>query len=154
MTRTGYRAPDYLAWAKLHHKDHATDASRVALLSTAFGALRLDEIAPAAVDAFLANLLATRRSSTCNRYRTLLQAMLGRAIRHGLLASNPVKGIPRHAEPTGRVIYITPEGEGAVYPGPPPRASTPATWRGGWPRCGDSHATCSGRAAWRPCRPR
>ena len=115
MTRTGYRAPDYLAWAKLHHKDHATDASRVALLSTAFGALRLDEIAPAAVDAFLANLLATRRSSTCNRYRTLLQAMLGRAIRHGLLASNPVKGIPRHAEPTRCVIYITPEGEGAVY---------------------------------------
>ncbi len=108
MTRTGYRAPDYLAWAKLHHKDHVTDASRVALLSTAFGALRLDEIAPAAVDAFLANLLATRRSSTCNRYRTLLQAMLESSI-----VSAPVRKSTQPREPA----LLTPKsGRSRVVP--------------------------------------
>ena len=56
---------DYLAWAKLHHKGYATDVSRVAVLRTTFGPLRLDEITAAAVDAFLAKLLTTRRSSTC-----------------------------------------------------------------------------------------
>ena len=106
---------DYLAWAKLHHKGYATDACRVALLSRTFGALRVDEITPAHIDAFLAKLLATKRPSTCNRYRTLLQAMLSRAVRHGLIATNPVKGIARHAGPAGRVVYLTPEAEGAVY---------------------------------------
>jgi len=106
---------DYLAWAKLHHKGYATDVCRVGLLSATFGQLKLDEITPARVDAFLAMLLTTRRPSTGNRYRTLLQAMLSRAVRHRRLASNPVTGLARHEEPTGRVIYLSPEAEGAVY---------------------------------------
>jgi integrase len=106
---------EWLAWAKLHHKGYATDVSRVALLSRRFGPLRLDEISAAGVEAFLSKLLATRRPTRCNRDRTLLQGMLSRAVRHGLLARNPVAGIARHAESTGRVIYLTPDGEGTLY---------------------------------------
>jgi integrase len=106
---------EWLAWAKLHHKGYATDVSRVALLSGTFGPLKLDEITAAGVEAFLSKLLATRRPTTCNRYRTLLQGMLSRAVRHGLLVRNPVAGIARHIESTGRVVYLNPQGEGALY---------------------------------------
>ena len=106
---------EWLAWAKLHHKGYATDVSRVTLLSRTFGPLRLDEITTAGVETFLSTLLATRQPTTCNRYRTLLQGMLSRAVRHGRLARNPVAGIARHIESTGRVIYLNPEGEGALY---------------------------------------
>jgi integrase len=41
--------------------------------------------------------------------------MLSRAVRDGLLDRNPVTGLARHAEPTGRVVYLVPEDEGAIY---------------------------------------
>jgi hypothetical protein len=113
----------WLAWAKLHHKGYATDVSRVTLLSRTFGPLRLDEVTTAGVETFLSTLLATRQPTTCNRYRTLLQGMLSRAVRHGRLARNPVAGIARHIESTGRVIYLNPEGRRRPIPCASPRAS-------------------------------
>lgn len=41
--------------------------------------------------------------------------MLSRAVRHALLVRNPVVGIARYDEPTGRVVYLAPAGEGALY---------------------------------------
>jgi len=40
--------------------------------------------------------------------------MFNRAIRHGFVSSNPVKGTTKFKEPEGRTVYLTAEEEGAI----------------------------------------
>jgi integrase len=107
-------AEEYLAWAKLHHRGWRTEESRINAMSEAFGDIVLDALTLADVERFLDGLLKDRSQSTRNRYRTLLQAMLNRAKRHGRLSSNPVEGVGKFKEPEGRTLYLTPEEETAV----------------------------------------
>lgn len=107
-------ARDYLAWASLHHRGYATEAGRVEAMIDRFGEKKLDEITTADVEGFLDELLAKRAPATRNRYRTTLHAMLNRAIRHGLLTGNPVRGVARSKEPEGRIQYLTSEEEASV----------------------------------------
>ena len=54
--------------------------------------------------------------------------MLNRAVRHGLLTSNPARGVGKFKEPEGRTLYLTPEDEAAVR-----EALAPAAMRVGRP---------------------
>jgi site-specific recombinase XerD len=83
-------------------------------MRAAFGDVMLDYVTPADVERFLDGLLKGRSQSTRNRYRTLLHAMLNRALRHGLIASNPVRGVGKFKEPEGRTLYLTSTDEEAV----------------------------------------
>jgi site-specific recombinase XerD len=107
-------ADQFLAWAKLHHRGWRTEASRIAVMQAAFGDVMLDHLMPADVERFLDSLLKERSQSTRNRYRTLLHAMLNRALRHGVVASNPVRGVGKFKEPEGRTLYLTPADETAI----------------------------------------
>lgn len=117
-------AKQYVAWAKLHHRGSATEESRVNAMVETFGDAKLDGLSAADVERFLDGLLAKRSRSTVNRYRTTLHAMLNRAIRHGLLSTNPVKGTTKFKEPEGRTLYLTFEEEAAVRDQLAPDATT------------------------------
>jgi hypothetical protein len=53
--------------------------------------------------------------------------MFKRAVRLGLVTANPVKGIPKVKEPSGRVVYLSSDEEDAVLSALPPalRPSSP-----------------------------
>jgi len=110
----GQYAQEYLAWAKLHHRGWRTEESRVNAMVEAFKDAKLDAMATVDVERFLDNLLATRSGATRNRYRTTLHAMFNRALRHGLLTVNPVRGITKARESEGRTLYLTPDEEAAI----------------------------------------
>ncbi len=101
-------AADYLTVVRLKHRGWRSDESRVNGLVERFGDMMLDQVSSADVERFLDGLLKTRKPSTVNRWRILLQAMLNRAKRHGLLAVNPVRGVARRPEPEGRTLYLLP----------------------------------------------
>jgi len=122
MTFRQYAEQDYLPWAKLHHRGWRTEASRISLMVGAFGDTALDALTVADVERFLDTLLTDRSQSTRNRYRTLLHAMLNRAVRHGRLTVNPVKGVGKSREPEGRTLYLMPDDEAAVLDALAPEA--------------------------------
>ena len=71
----------------------------------------MDSITTADVERFLDSLMIGERAiapATRNRYRDLISGMFKRAVRLGLVASNPVKGIPKVKEVGGRVLYLPP----------------------------------------------
>jgi len=104
-------ATDYLEWARLCHRGWRTEDSRVNAMVEAFGDTKLDALTTADVDRFLERLLDKRSAATRNRYRTTLHAMLNRAIRHGLLAVNPVKDVTKAKEPEGRTLFLASDEE-------------------------------------------
>jgi site-specific recombinase XerD len=62
------------------------------------GSKKLDEITTADVERFLASLREGERAvspASVNRYRDLLSGLFKRALRLGLVALNPVRGIPK-----------------------------------------------------------
>jgi hypothetical protein len=73
-------------------------------MANVFADIKLDTITTADVDRFLDGLLAKRSGATRNRYRTTLHAMYNRALRHGIMSVNPVRGIARAREPEGRTL--------------------------------------------------
>jgi integrase len=119
LTRVTLRtySTDYLAWAKDHKRSWTKDRSRLSRILPALGDRKLDEITTADLERFLATLRQGERAvtgATVNRSRDLLSGMFKRAVRLGLLATNPVKGIPKLKEPGGRIVYLPPAAPG--YP--------------------------------------
>jgi len=104
-------AEDYLTTVRLTHRGWRSDESRIKTLITHFGDLMLDQVTTADVERFLDGLLTARKPGTVNRWRILLQAMLNRAKRHGLITTNPVQGVAKRPEPEGRTLYLLPEGQ-------------------------------------------
>jgi hypothetical protein len=87
------------------------------------GPKKLDEITTADVERLVDSLSHGGRAlspASRNRCRDLLSGMFKRAQRLGLVSANPVTGIPKLREASGRVLYLTPEEEDAV------RAALPA----------------------------
>jgi len=77
------------------------------------GSKKLDEITTADVEHFLASLREGERAvapASVNRYRDLLSGLFKRAMRLGLVASNPVRGIPKLREAGRRLMYLPPDG--------------------------------------------
>jgi integrase len=83
-------------------------------MANVFADIKLDTITTADVDRFLDGLLARRSGATRNRYRTTLHAVYNRALRHGIVTVNPVRGIARAKEPEGRTLYLAADEEAAV----------------------------------------
>jgi site-specific recombinase XerD len=102
-------AEDYLTTVRLTHRGWRSDESRINVLVATFGDLMLDHLTTADIERFLDNLLKIRKPGTVNRWRILLQSMLNRAKRHGLIFHNPVQGIAKRPEPEGRTLYLLPE---------------------------------------------
>jgi len=105
----------YLAWAEAHHRSYETTRGQVEALVAAFGNRKLDEITTADAERFLAGLREGRSPServlsdaTVNRYRDRLSGMFKRAVRLGVVSTNPVTGITKAKEPGGRIIYLPP----------------------------------------------
>jgi integrase len=102
-------APDFIAWAKVHHRSWAKDHSRLSRVTPALGSFKLDEITTAAIEHFLASLREGERvvsPATVNRYRDLLSGLFKRAMRLGLVSGNPVRGIPKLREAGRRLVYL------------------------------------------------
>jgi site-specific recombinase XerD len=104
----------YLPYAKVHKRSWRTDESRIDWLVGKVGAKRLDEITSADVDGLLLELRRDRAAGTVNRYRDLLSAIFKRALRDGLVATNPVKATSKLKEPAGRIAFILAVEEQAV----------------------------------------
>lgn len=75
----------------------------------------MDEVTTADAERFLAGLREGRSpseralsNSTVNRYRDRLSGMYRRAIRLGLVTTNPVAGIGKDREAGGRIVYLPP----------------------------------------------
>src|SRR2546430_1900577 len=114
MTFRDY-AKQYLAWAEAHHRSYETTRGQVEALIAAYGDRKLDEITTADAERFLAGLREGRSPServlsdaTVNRYRDRLSGMFKRAMRLGLVSTNPVTGIAKAKEPGGRIVYLPP----------------------------------------------
>src|SRR3989449_589980 len=78
------------------------------------GDKKLDEITTADVEHFLASLREGERAvsaASVNRYRDLLSGLFKRAMRLGLVVSNPVRGIPKLREAGRRLVYLPPDGK-------------------------------------------
>ncbi len=103
-------AADYLAWAQTHKRSWTRDRSRLTRQLAALGDRHLDEITTVEVEAFLDALPLS--GATRNRHRDLLSAMYKRAVRLGLVPTNPVRGIPKMREPGGRLVYLPPASPG------------------------------------------
>jgi integrase len=87
------------------------------------GPKKLDEITTGEVERFLDGLNRGERAlspASRNRYRDLLSGMFKRAQRLGLVSVNPVTGIPKLREASGRVVFLSYEEEEAVRAALPP----------------------------------
>jgi integrase len=107
-------AKDYLEWSRKHKRSWTTDRGMFTRLLPVFGDKKLDEVTAADVERFRDSLLKYVSRATANRYRDLLSGMFRRAVRLGLVPSNPVKEVQKFKEPGGRVVYLTPEYEAAI----------------------------------------
>src|SRR5262245_12879434 len=112
-------AKDFIGWAKVNHRSWAKDDSRLSRVTPVLGQKKLDEITTANVEHFLASLREGERAvspASVNRYRDLLSGLSKRAMRLGLVAANPVRGIPKLRESGRRLVYLPPNGpeEGAL----------------------------------------
>jgi site-specific recombinase XerD len=103
-------ADDYLQWAETHKRSWTRDRSRLTRQLAAFGDRKVDEITTPDVERFLDSLSVS--GATANRHRDLLSAMFKRALRLGLVAKNPVTGIPKAKEAGGRITYLPPASPG------------------------------------------
>ena len=108
MTFKAYKE-DFINWARLHHRSRRKDDSRLSRVLPVLGVKLLDEITTADIERFLLWLLEHERAvtpATRNRCRDLLSGMFKRAVRLGLVAVNPVTGIPKLKESGGRIVYL------------------------------------------------
>jgi integrase len=81
----------------------------IRVLKRYFKQRMLSEIAPADVDAFMAERRAAVTTATANRSLVVLKHMLKLAIRWEHLRDNPAAGIRLQREPRGREVFLTPE---------------------------------------------
>jgi integrase len=114
-------ATGYLAWCQqpdasgqVRKRSWRTIKSELSRLLPAFGGRTLQDITTADVERFRDSLLSEMTQATANRYRDRLSAMLKRAVRLGLVASNPVTGVPKFKETGGRIVCLTVAQEAAI----------------------------------------
>ena len=76
---------------------------------------------PTTIESLLTDLAGGKSPSaralsgaTLNRYRDRLSGMFKRAIRQKLVKTNPVHGIEKHKESSGRIVYLTATAEDSI----------------------------------------
>jgi integrase len=114
-------ANEYLAWCQqtdaagqVRKRSWRTIKAELSRLRPAFGVKFLDEITTAAVEKFIEGLLSEVSQATANRYRDRLSGMFKRAVRLGLVTTNPVASVPKFRETGGRVVCLTETQEQAI----------------------------------------
>jgi integrase len=113
---------DYGAWAAAHKRGWRRNERYTAeRLARELSDQVLETITTAQVEGVLDRLLEGRTGATRNRYRDLLSGMFKRAVRRGLVATNPVTRIPKVKETGQRLAFLDPVGEGALHDALPPR---------------------------------
>jgi integrase len=113
---------DYGVWAAVHKRSwKKTERYTAARLEAVLGEKLLEEITTADVERELDRLLEGRTGATRNRYRDLCSGMFKRALRLGLVPTNPVKGIPKIRETGQRLAFLSPAEEQAVRDALPER---------------------------------
>jgi integrase len=108
---------DYIRWAEHEHRSFKTTRGEVRRLMAALGDRMLDTITSGDVETFLHSLREGADAvtpATVNRYRDRISGMYKRAIRLGLVETNPAKGIRKSKEPGGRIVYLMPREESAI----------------------------------------
>jgi site-specific recombinase XerD len=107
-------AEDYLSWSATVHRAQRTAQSEVRRLVSLLGEARLDAITPRDFERCVRGLHEGLTPASVNRLRDRLSGMFKRAIRLGLLERNPVSGIPKAKEASGRLAVLSGPGESAV----------------------------------------
>ena len=79
-----------------------------------FPGVRLNVLTPTALESARATLAEGRTPQTVNRYMGFLRRVLNKAVRDGMLASNPVSRIKMFREPAGKTRFLSPEEEGML----------------------------------------
>src|SRR5262249_18954412 len=98
----GEYADDYQTWCEqtdatgqVRKRSWRTIKAELSRLRPAFGEKLLDNITTAGIERFLESLLSEVSQATANRYRDRLSGMFKRAIRLGLMTTNPVASVPK-----------------------------------------------------------
>jgi integrase len=113
---------DYGAWAAVHKRGwRKTERYTAARLVAELGDQLLETITTADVERVLDRLLEGRTGATRNRYRDLCSGMFKRAVRLGLVSTNPVTGIPKIRETGQRLAFLDPVAETALRDALPER---------------------------------
>src|SRR5437773_7924190 len=110
-------ATDYEAWARGEHRSFRNTQSELRRLSAHFGDRPLASITPGDVERYLQGLregAGAVTGATTNRYRDRISGLYKRAIRLGLVKTNPAHGIRKATEPGGRVLCLTAVEEEAI----------------------------------------
>ena len=105
---------DYGKWASINTRGWVqTERYSAERPAAALGDQPLESITSAFVEGAFERLLAGRSGATRNRYCDWLSGMFKRAVRLGLVAMNPVTGIPKLREAGGRTVFLKPDEETA-----------------------------------------
>jgi site-specific recombinase XerD len=111
VTVNGFCTSSYVPWAQVHKRSWRGEKARLRKVLDVLGAKKVDEVTTADIERFLESLRDGAKPlspASVNRYRDLISGIFRRAVRHGLVAGNPVKGIPKLKEPGGRIVYLPP----------------------------------------------
>jgi integrase len=115
-------ADDYVTWAAVNKRSARKERYLVDRLLVELGERMIATITTADVERLRDRLLAEgRMGSTVNRYRDLVSAMFKRAVRLGLVPTNPVKGIPKFRETGQRIVWLGTEEEATLRDALPER---------------------------------
>lgn len=105
---------DYGKWASINTRGWVqTERYSAERPAAALGDQPLESITSAFVEGAFERLLAGRSGATRNRYCDWLSGMFKRTVRLGLVAMNPVTGIPKLREASGRTVFLKPDEETA-----------------------------------------
>jgi site-specific recombinase XerD len=98
---------------KLARRSFTTDEQRLQKLLKVFGTKPADEISPADIETFLADLVTSegRSRSTANRYHSLLSSVFTHATRNDRISRNPCERVDYLKENSFRVRYLTDDEE-------------------------------------------
>jgi integrase len=110
-------ATDYEAWARVEHRSFRNTQSELRRLTAHFGDRLLASITAGDVERFLRGLREGPEAitgATANRYRDRISGLYKRAVRLGLVETNPATGIRKAKEPGGRVLYLMADEEAAI----------------------------------------
>jgi integrase len=106
-------AADYEEWARGEHRSFRNTQSELRRLTAHFGDRPLAIITAGDVERFLRGLCEGPDAvapATMNRYRDRISGLYKRALRLGLVKTNPATGIRKAKEPGGRLVYLPPAG--------------------------------------------
>lgn len=106
-------ASDALAYSKEHKASFPGDQSTVNKLLPTFGSVRISDITPQSIKAYL-DTRADLTKTTINRYRGTISMIFQEAIRNGKVKTNPARLVRLHREDNARIRFVTYQEEAVI----------------------------------------